>query len=102
MVGIRWHHVSHVRPPTLANGSAGDLFPALLVLDFRVGKELAGLREEENRVIVHALGFEHAFKLGPDRPMAGLLLGFLPRVGPGGQVCIFPMFTHQYPAAARS
>ena len=52
VVRVGGHDVAHVPSPFLAFGRLGDGLPTGLILNLRIGKELAGLSMEENGVVV--------------------------------------------------
>ena len=57
MVGVGRHDVAHMAPPLLAFGGLSNGLPPRLVLDFRKGKELAGLGMQEDGVVVDPVFF---------------------------------------------
>ena len=57
VVGVGGHYVAHMLPPLLAFGGLGNGLPPRLVLDFRIGEELAGLGMEEDGVVVDPVFF---------------------------------------------
>ena len=77
VIGIGRHDVAHVAPPALAFGHLRDRLPARLVLDLHVTKQLPGFRMQEDRVVVHAVGFQHTLEFRPDGAMAPLIFDLL-------------------------
>ncbi len=76
-VGVGGHDVRHVFPPSTADLGVGDGLPAGLVLDLRVGEELAGLGVQVDGVVVDAVGAEHVGEFLPDGLVAPGILGLL-------------------------
>ena len=61
----------------MALGGLGNGLPPRLVFDFRIGEELAGLRMEEDRVVVNSVFFQNGLQIRPDRTVAVFVLFLL-------------------------
>jgi len=77
MVRIGGHDVPHVLPPFLAFGGLGNGLPAGLVLDLRVGEELAGLGMEKNGGVVDPVFFQDDLQFRPNGAVPLFALFFL-------------------------
>jgi hypothetical protein len=75
IVGIGWHQITHVVPPTLADIGSCNRLPAFLAFDFSAGEQFAGFRVEENGVTLYAVSDECFLQIFPDRVVATLVLG---------------------------
>jgi hypothetical protein len=69
-VGVGGHEISHIFPPPLTHLGFGNVCPPLLIFDLDIGKQLSGSQDEENGVVVNAMGFKRILEFPPDRVVA--------------------------------
>lgn len=64
------HELGHVGPPALADIGLGDCIPAILVLDFRIAKEIVGFGIQVDRVVRDAVLAQGGLEFWPNRIVA--------------------------------
>src|SRR5262245_39359128 len=80
VVRVGRHDLAHVLPPATTDLRLRDGGPARLVLDLDVAEQIARVRVEKNRVLVHAVGDQRQFELVPNRLMPPLVFRFRPGI----------------------
>lgn len=73
VIRIARHEFRHMRPPTVAHGGVDYGGPTRFILDLRESKKLVSLCMQNDRVVVHAVGFEHGNQFRPNRVVAALV-----------------------------